>query len=141
MQSKGLHANLLLTVNWWGRHITQAALAAPKNLMARLILLLKTSAPKLIDLKADRTLIGREVDNDVQIDRPRISRHHAELLVEGGTIWVRDLNSSNGTFVNGRQVQRQALQHGDVLRMGDCDIRVLTRDAGFGQPSELGLIG
>lgn len=108
--------------------------------MARLILLLKSSAPKLIDLKGDRTLIGREVDNDVQIDRPRISRHHAELRVEGETVWVSDLNSSNGTFVNGRQVQHQALHHGDVMRVGDCDIRVLTRDTGSGSPSELGLV-
>ena len=108
--------------------------------MARLILLLKASAPKLIDLMADRTLIGREADNDVQIDRPRISRHHAELLIEGDTTWVTDLNSSNGTFVNGRQVQHHALQHGDVLRVGDCDIRFLTRDSSFGRVSELGLV-
>ncbi|MEP6720133.1 MAG: FHA domain-containing protein [Variovorax sp.] len=110
--------------------------------MARLILLTKTAAPKLIDLAADRTLIGREVDNDVQIERPRVSRHHAELIVEDDATWVRDLGSSNGTFVNGRQVQRQALYHGDVIRVGDCDIRYLTRNSStnFGSLSELGLV-
>ncbi|MDM0039939.1 FHA domain-containing protein [Variovorax sp. J22G21] len=110
--------------------------------MARLILLTKTTAPKVIDLAADRTSIGREVDNDVQILRPRVSRHHAELSVEDDGTWLRDLGSSNGTFVNGRQVQRQELHHGDVIRVGDCDIRYLTRNSStnFGLLSELGLL-
>ena len=107
--------------------------------MARLILLLKTSAPKLIDLAAERTVIGREVDNDVQIDRPRISRHHAELRVKGEATWVHDLNSSNGTFVNGRQVQKHKLRHGDVIRIGDCDIRFLSRASALDASGELSL--
>ncbi len=107
--------------------------------MARLILLLKARAPMQIDLSGDRTLIGREVDNDVQLDRPRVSRHHAELRVEGDTTWISDLGSSNGTFVNGRQVQHHALRHGDVVRVGDCDLRFLTRNTHFGQPLELDL--
>lgn len=95
--------------------------------MARLILFTGNNAPRQINLAADRTRIGRETGNDLRIDRPCVSRQHAELRVEDAVTWVRDLGSSNGTYVNGRPVQQQALRHGDVLRIGDCEIRFLAR--------------
>ncbi|MET0540589.1 MAG: FHA domain-containing protein [Variovorax sp.] len=107
--------------------------------MSRLILMTKTNSPKQVELTAARTVIGRDVSSDLQIDRPRISRRHAELSsTEEGT-WIEDLGSSNGTFVNGRQIQRQELHHGDVVRLGDCDIRYLTRETNFALAEELSL--
>lgn len=107
--------------------------------MARLILFTRNNAPRQIELVDDRTRIGRETDNDLQIDRPRVSRRHAELWVKNAVTWVRDLGSSNGTFVNGRPVQQQALRHGDVVRIGDCDIRFLTRNLQAEPVGELAL--
>ncbi|MEJ8848903.1 FHA domain-containing protein [Variovorax rhizosphaerae] len=50
--------------------------------------------------------MGRDMTSDLQIDRQRVSRHHAELRTEGATTWVIDLASSNSTFVNGHKVQQ-----------------------------------
>jgi pSer/pThr/pTyr-binding forkhead associated (FHA) protein len=107
--------------------------------MARLLLMTKTSSPKQIDLADERILIGRDATNDLQIDRPRVSRHHAELRTEGGTTWVIDLASSNGTFVNGHKIQHRALRHGDVIRVGDIELRYLNRQNNYALPQELTL--
>ncbi|MDM0044875.1 FHA domain-containing protein [Variovorax dokdonensis] len=107
--------------------------------MARLLLMRKNSSARQIELSGDRTLIGRNADNDVQIDHPRASRHHAELRVEGQTTWLIDLGSRNGTLVNGRLIKQVELRHGDVITIGDCDIRFLTRHTNFELPKDLSL--
>ena len=107
--------------------------------MARLLLMRKNSAAKQVELSGERTLIGRSASNDIQIDHPKVSRHHAELRVEDGAIWLIDLASSNGTLVNDRFVKHKALQHGDMIRIGDCSIRFLTRHTNFELPKDLAL--
>jgi pSer/pThr/pTyr-binding forkhead associated (FHA) protein len=107
--------------------------------MARLLLMRKNSAPKQIELPGERMLIGRDVSNDLQIDHPEVSRHHVELRVEGATTWVIDLGSRNGTLVNGRRVKQCVLQHGDVVGIGDCSIRFLTRHTTFELPKDMAL--
>ena len=107
--------------------------------MARLLLMRKNSAPKQIELSAERTLLGRDATNDVQIDHPRVSRHHVELRCEGSAMWLIDLGSLNGTRVNGRLVKYCELRHGDELALGDCNIRFLTRHTHFELPEELAL--
>jgi signal transduction histidine kinase len=62
--------------------------------------------------------IGRGASNLVQLHDTEISREHAELRRQGDVIIVRDLNSSNGTFVNGRPVKEQELASGDQLQLG-----------------------
>ncbi|MBO9647633.1 MAG: FHA domain-containing protein [Variovorax sp.] len=107
--------------------------------MARLLLMRKNSAPKQIELSAERMLVGRDASNDLRIDHPQVSRHHVEIRVEGGTTWLIDLASRNGTRVNGRRVKHCVLQHGDVVAIGDCDIRFLTRHTNFELPKDLSL--
>jgi predicted component of type VI protein secretion system len=70
------------------------------------------------DLDEDRITIGRLPDNALQIDDNSVSSHHAELLVEGNSYRVRDLSSTNGTFVNGEAVTDVVLASGDTLRIG-----------------------
>ncbi len=62
--------------------------------------------------------IGRLPDNNVIIDNPAVSSHHACIFRDGEDFVVEDLGSTNGTFVNGRRVARQALRDGDVLLVG-----------------------
>ena len=63
--------------------------------------------------------IGRAIDNDLELDDIRVSRHHAELRRAGtGALEIVDLDSHNGTFVNGRRVQRQAVTDGDYIGVG-----------------------
>ena len=71
-------------------------------------------------LHQDVTSLGRTAGNDLIIQDPTISRHHARLFFHNGQWSVEDLNSSNGTYVNGARVTRpMPLQHGDELRLGD----------------------
>lgn len=107
--------------------------------MARLLLMRKNSSAKQIELAGERTLIGRDASNDVRIDHPRVSRNHVELRVEGSTTWLIDLGSRNGTVVNGHRVKHWALHHGDVVQIGDCTLRFLTRNTHFELPKELAL--
>ena len=62
--------------------------------------------------------IGRLPDNSVIIDNPAVSGHHARLFSESGAVILEDLNSTNGTFVNGKPTTRQVLRTGDVLLIG-----------------------
>jgi DNA-binding winged helix-turn-helix (wHTH) protein len=70
-------------------------------------------------LEPGETLIGRAPGAHVRIQSPKVSRHHARVVVDGDNVTVEDLGSKNGTFVNGRNVDgRTALAHGDELRLG-----------------------
>jgi len=64
--------------------------------------------------------IGRDPNNDIVIDRHSISRNHLEVFInEEGTVFVTDLNSSNGTFINGNRISGTEILHpGDILRLG-----------------------
>jgi hypothetical protein len=75
-----------------------------------------------IPLEKETTVIGRSKDCDVHLDDPNISRRHAELRHEGSTYWLVDLDSTNGTEVNGRRQKRAKLEHGDTLRLGSTEL-------------------
>lgn len=63
--------------------------------------------------------IGRESDNDIVLDDPKVSRQHAKMKLEGDTFVIYDLASSNGTFVNGQKIMNETLQDGDEIKIGD----------------------
>jgi pSer/pThr/pTyr-binding forkhead associated (FHA) protein len=85
--------------------------------MPRLILQLEDRVLKEYDMGMVAT-IGRLSDNSVMIDNPAVSSHHACVFRDGDTFVVEDLQSTNGTFVNGTRVSRHALQQGDVVKVG-----------------------
>jgi pSer/pThr/pTyr-binding forkhead associated (FHA) protein len=85
--------------------------------MARLILQLEGTVLNKYDMGMMVT-IGRLPDNSVMIDNPAVSSHHALVFRDGEQVVVEDLQSTNGTFVNGLRVSRQVLQHGDVVMVG-----------------------
>ncbi|MCA9239555.1 MAG: FHA domain-containing protein [Planctomycetales bacterium] len=70
------------------------------------------------NLSESTITVGRERDNAVQIHDTEVSRKHCEISVDGARVSVRDLNSSNGTFVNGKAVQSAVLRTGDQLQLG-----------------------
>ena len=86
--------------------------------MPRLILQFEDRVLKEFDMGMMAT-IGRLSDNSVVIDNPAVSSHHACVFREGDHFVVEDLQSTNGTFVNGTRVSRQALQQGDVVMVGN----------------------
>ena len=85
--------------------------------MARLTLQLQDRVLKEYAIGRMAT-IGRQADNTIVIDSPAVSSHHASLVNDGGLLAVEDLQSTNGTFVNGVRVSRKILKHGDVLQVG-----------------------
>jgi pSer/pThr/pTyr-binding forkhead associated (FHA) protein len=81
--------------------------------------------------------IGRLPDNTIIIDSPAVSGHHACVFTTDGQYVVEDLQSTNGTFVNGVRVSRQVLQHGDVVKVGDHEL-VFDRLADLDAPAANG---
>ncbi len=74
---------------------------------------------KAYELASMRLLIGRESTNDIVVKDINVSRTHAELRLDRGSQWVlSDLGSTNGTFVNGRQITTESLQDGDRVTFG-----------------------
>ncbi len=67
--------------------------------------------------------IGRERDNTIVIASESASRRHARIFVSGGSHVLVDLESTNGTLLNGKPVQEQTLRHGDVIRVGSMVLR------------------
>jgi hypothetical protein len=69
-----------------------------------------------------RVVIGRSRECDIQLGDPNISRRHAELRQEGTTYWIVDLDSTNGTMINGRRLKRAKLEDGDTITLGATEI-------------------
>jgi len=86
--------------------------------MAKLILSMDNLVLKEIPLNKERTTIGRKAHNDIQIDNLAISGEHAVIVTILNDSFLEDLNSTNGTFVNGQQVKKHFLQNNDVIELG-----------------------
>ena len=69
-------------------------------------------------MSKERYTIGRLPDNDVRIDNPAVSGHHSLIINILNDSFLEDLNSTNGTYVNGKLIKKHALQHGDVITVG-----------------------
>ena len=78
----------------------------------------KNGVRKEIPLQTDAIVIGRKAEADLRIPRPEVSRAHCEILINGKKISLRDLGSSNGTFVNARKVKEAVLKAGDQVKIG-----------------------
>ena len=70
------------------------------------------------ELTTGRNVIGRGTEADIRLPDTGVSRKHVDVVLDGGTAYVEDLGSTNGTLVNGRRISRQALADGDVIRIG-----------------------
>lgn len=90
------------------------------GISARLVIQAGPKAGQIINVGASVLSFGRESNNDVIFSDPEISRRHARLMSQGDGYALEDLNSTNGTFVNGQPVHgRVALYHGDVIKLGE----------------------
>ncbi len=97
--------------------------------MAKLILSIEGATLKEIPLTKGRTTIGRKPQNDIQIDNLAISGEHAVLAMIGNDAFIEDINSTNGTFVNGQQVKKQLLQNGDSIELGKYSLKYVSEAA------------
>jgi len=91
--------------------------------MARLVLSLDGQLLAEYNMSRERYTIGRLPDNDIRIDNAAVSGHHALIINILNDSFLEDLNSTNGTYVNGKIVKKHALQHGDVVTVGHHALR------------------
>jgi pSer/pThr/pTyr-binding forkhead associated (FHA) protein len=74
-------------------------------------------------MSKERYTVGRLPDNDIRIDNSAVSGHHALVINILNDSFLEDLNSTNGTYVNGKLIKKHALQHGDVITVGHHALR------------------
>jgi pSer/pThr/pTyr-binding forkhead associated (FHA) protein len=97
--------------------------------MARLILSLDNQVLAEYNMMKERYTVGRLPDNDVRIDNPTVSGHHSLIINILNDSFLEDLNSTNGTYVNGKLIKKHALQHGDVITVGRHQLRFVDNAA------------
>ena len=102
--------------------------------MARLILSLDSQVLAEYNMSKERYTIGRLPDNDVRIDNPAVSGHHSLIINILNDSFLEDLNSTNGTYVNGKLIKKHALQTGDVITIGHHQLRFA--DQQIGEPEQ-----
>ncbi len=83
--------------------------------MPKLLLKFNAAVIKEVSLEKGSVSVGRKPDNDIVIDNPAISGHHCKVSLEGGTYYVEDLDSTNGTYVNQKRVKKSGLHNNDVV--------------------------
>jgi pSer/pThr/pTyr-binding forkhead associated (FHA) protein len=97
--------------------------------MARLILSLDGQVLAEYNMTKERYTIGRLPDNDVRIDNPAVSGHHSLIINILNDSFLEDLNSTNGTYVNGKLIKKHALQHGDTITIGHHQLRFVDQQS------------
>ena len=94
--------------------------------MPKMIVSIDGVVIKEVQLTKDRTTLGRRPYNDVVIDNLAISGEHAVFQMAGTDVFIEDLNSTNGTYVNGKAAKKQQLQNGDTVEVGKYKIKFVS---------------
>lgn len=87
---------------------------------------------EIISITSEITTLGRQQDNDIVVDDPAVSRNHSAIVAGANGFSMRDLGSTNGTFVNRTRIfdEEHPLKHGDLVRLGGSSITFLFRYTG-----------
>ena len=91
--------------------------------MGKLVVSLEGVVIKEVPITKDKTTLGRRPYNDIVIDNLAVSGEHAVLQMAGSEVYIEDLNSTNGTYINGKAVKKQLLSHDDTVEIGKYKIR------------------
>ena len=93
--------------------------------MGKLVVSLDNVVIKEVPITKDRTTLGRRPYNDIVIDNLAVSGEHAVLQSVGDVVFIEDLNSTNGTYINGKAIKKQLLVHNDTVEIGKYRIKYL----------------
>jgi hypothetical protein len=96
--------------------------------MGKLVVSLDGVVIKEVQITKDKTTLGRRPYNDIVIDNLAVSGEHAVLQMGGHDVFIEDLNSTNGTYINGKAIKKQLLQHNDTVEIGKYKIKYLVED-------------
>jgi pSer/pThr/pTyr-binding forkhead associated (FHA) protein len=94
--------------------------------MGKLVVSLDGVVIKEVQVTKDKTTLGRRPYNDIVIDNLAVSGEHAVLQMVGADVFIEDLNSTNGTYINGKAIKKQLLQHNDTVEIGKYKIKYMT---------------
>jgi hypothetical protein len=97
-------------------------------MMGKLVVSLDGVVIKEVQITKDKTTLGRRPYNDIVIDNLAVSGEHAVLQMVGSDVFIEDLNSTNGTYINGKAVKKQLLTHNDTVEIGKYKIKFLLED-------------
>ncbi|MBW0169364.1 MAG: FHA domain-containing protein [Hydrogenophaga sp.] len=97
--------------------------------MPKMIVSIDGVVIKEVQLTKDRTTLGRRPYNDIVIDNLAVSGEHAVMQMSGMDVFLEDLNSTNGTYVNGKAIKKQQLQNGDAVEIGKYKIKFVHEGA------------
>src|SRR5579872_7020549 len=90
--------------------------------MPKLVINPRTPQAREIELKPGANFLGRGFANDFTIEDASVSSSHAQIVVEGDSVMVKDLGSTNGTCIDREPVTESALQPGQILRLGGVEM-------------------
>jgi len=96
--------------------------------MGKLVVSLDGVVIKEVQITKDKTTLGRRPYNDIVIDNLAVSGEHAVLQMVGADVFIEDLNSTNGTYINGKAIKKQLLSHNDTVEIGKYKIKYLVDD-------------
>ena len=102
--------------------------------MARLLKTTGAGEPEVLELNLGVNHFGRDPENHFPVNHPTVSARHAELILTADGVLLRDLDSTNGTFINDALVKQAILQPGQKLRLGDVEFVIDTTDARIAIP-------
>ncbi|HEY2084045.1 MAG TPA: FHA domain-containing protein [Verrucomicrobiae bacterium] len=102
--------------------------------MAKLVVLSAGMNGRIHELNVDKTTVGRVEDNTFQIADPSVSSHHCEVLLRGTDVVIKDLNSTNGSFINGDKISESVLKPGQTLKLGQIELQLLTEGMPIPEP-------
>ncbi len=98
--------------------------------MGKLVVSLDGVVIKEVQITKDKTTLGRRPYNDIVIDNLAVSGEHAVLQMVGNDVFIEDLNSTNGTYINGKAIKKQLLADNDTVEIGKYKIKFLLNDGG-----------
>ncbi len=96
--------------------------------MGKLVVSLEGVVIKEVQITKDKTTLGRRPYNDIVIDNLAVSGEHAVLQMVGSDVFIEDLNSTNGTYINGKAIKKQLLTHNDTVEIGKYKIKFMVEE-------------
>ena len=97
--------------------------------MGKLVVSLDGVVIKEVQITKDKTTLGRRPYNDIVIDNLAVSGEHAVFQMVGADVFIEDLNSTNGTYINGKAIKKQLLTHNDTVEIGKYKIKFLVDES------------
>jgi len=101
----------------------------PDRYQASLVIVGGHSSGMEYTLTTAYSVIGRDKEADIMLKDPLVSRQHAVVIYHDGSYVVKDLDSTNGTHMNGAVVKQASLRHGDTFKVGSTSLQFVLQDA------------